>query len=387
MSERFFCPCPRGLESLLADELVGLGASSVDAGQGGVAWQGDWLLALRVNLESRIATRVLWLVSQGRYRGEEDIYRLAYGATWAKWFTSEETLRVNVTAQKSPLKSLDFVTLRIKDAICDHFRTVTGQRPSIDTARPDVRVHAFLTRDGVSLYLDTSGEPLYKRGFKRARVEAPLKENLAAGILGLAGWQPGEALADPMCGSGTFLLEAAQIALDIAPGLGRRFAFERLRNFDRGDWGRLVREAQARRRPPAKLPIFGSDIVADQIERSRQNLAAAGLDECVTLARGDVLDLEAPAAGGVMVTNPPYGVRLGEAEALAEFYPKLADALKRRWTGWRCYILSGDMNLPKAMRLKASRRTPLFNGALECRLFEYVMVAGSMRDKPKADQV
>ena len=387
MSERFFCPCPRGLESLLADELVGLGASSVDAGQGGVAWQGDWLLALRVNLESRIATRVLWLVSQGRYRGEEDIYRLAYGATWAKWFTSEETLRVNVTAQKSPLKSLDFVTLRIKDAICDHFRTVAGQRPSIDTARPDVRVHAFLTRDGVSLYLDTSGEPLYKRGFKRARVEAPLKENLAAGILGLAGWQPGEALADPMCGSGTFLLEAAQIALDIAPGLGRRFAFERLRNFDRGDWGRLVREAQARRRPPAKLPIFGSDIVADQIERSRQNLAAAGLDECVTLARGDVLDLEAPAAGGVMVTNPPYGVRLGEAEALAEFYPKLADALKRRWTGWRCYILSGDMNLPKAMRLKASRRTPLFNGALECRLFEYVMVAGSMRDKPKADQV
>ena len=387
MSERFFCPCPRGLELLLADELARLGASSVDAGQGGVAWRGDWLLALRVNLESRIATRVLWLVSQGRYRGEEDIYRLAYGATWAKWFTSEETLRVNVTAQKSPLKSLDFVTLRIKDAICDHFRTVAGQRPSIDTARPDVRVHAFLTRDGVSLYLDTSGEPLYKRGFKRARVEAPLKENLAAGILGLAGWQPGEALADPMCGSGTFLLEAAQIALDIAPGLGRRFAFERLKNFDRGDWGRLVREAQARRRPPAKLPIFGSDIVADQIERSRQNLAAAGLDECVTLARGDVLDLESPAAGGVLVTNPPYGVRLGEAEALAEFYPKLADALKRRWTGWRCYILSGDMNLPKAMRLKASRRTPLFNGALECRLFEYVMVAGSMRDKPKADQV
>ena len=383
MSERFFCPCPRGLESLLADELVALGASSVDAGQGGVAWRGDWRLAQRVNLESRIATRVLWQVAQGRYRGEDDIYRLAYGATWAKWFTSDQTLRVNVTAQKSPLKSLEFVTLRIKDAICDHFRTVTGQRPSIDTARPDVRVHAFLTRDGVTLYLDTSGEPLYKRGFKRARVEAPLKENLAAGILGLAGWQPGEALADPMCGSGTFLLEAAQIALDIAPGLGRRFAFERLRNFDRGDWGRLVREAQARRRPAIKLPIFGSDIVADQIERSRQNLAAAGLDECVTLARGDVLDLEAPAAGGVLVTNPPYGVRLGEAEALAEFYPKLADALKRRWTGWRCYILSGDMNLPKAMRLKASRRTPLFNGALECRLFEYVMVAGSMRDKPK----
>ncbi|MCB1886192.1 MAG: class I SAM-dependent RNA methyltransferase [Rhodocyclaceae bacterium] len=385
MADRFFSPCPRGLEAMLADELAGLGASGVSAGQGGVAWAGDWLLAQRANLESRIATRVLWQVAEGRYRSEEDIYRLAYGVTWAKWFTSDETLRVNVTAQKSPLKSLEFTTLRIKDAICDHFRTVTGHRPDIDTKQPDVRVHAFLTRDGVSLYLDTSGEPLYKRGFKRARVEAPLKENLAAGILGLSGWRPGEALADPMCGSGTFLLEAAQIALDVAPGLGRRFAFERLRNFDRGEWGRVVREVQARRRPATKLPLFGADIAEDQLVRTRQNLDAAGFGDCVTLTRSDVLDLAAPAESGVMVTNPPYGVRLGEAEALAEFYPKLADALKRHWAGWRCYILSGDMNLPKAMRLKASKRTPLFNGALDCRLFEYVMVSGGMRDKPKVE--
>lgn len=385
MSERYFAPCPRGLEPLLADELVNLGAQRVQPAHGGVAFEGDALLAMRANLESRIATRVLWQLAQGRYRGEEDIYRLAYGVTWAKWFTPEETIRVFVTAQKSPLKSLEFATLRIKDAVCDHFRTVTGRRPSVDTAEPDVRVHAFLTRDTVALYLDTTGEPLYKRGFKAARVEAPLKENLAAGILRLANWTPGEALADPMCGSGTFLLEAAQIALDIAPGLGRRFAFERLRPHDRGEWGRIVRAAQARRAPPRRLQIFGSDLVADQITRSRQNLDAAGLGDCVTLSRSDVLDLAAPAASGVMVTNPPYGVRLGEAEELAAFYPKLADALKRHWTGWRCYILSGDMNLPKAMRLKASKRTPLFNGSLECRVFEYVMVAGSMRDKPKAE--
>ena len=385
MSERFFSPCPRGLEGLVADELTALGASAVEAGQGGVAWQGDWPLAQRANLESRLATRVLWQVAEGRYRGEEDIYRLAYGVTWAKWFTADETLRVYVTSQKSPLKSLEFVTLRVKDAVCDHFRTVTGKRPSIDTREPDVRVHAFLTRDGVSLYLDTSGEPLYKRGFKRARVEAPLKENLAAGILGLSGWRPGEPLADPMCGSGTFLLEAAQIALDVAPGLGRRFAFERLRTFDRGAWGQVVRDAQARRRRATSLPLFGADIVEDQLVRTRQNLDAAGVGECVTLTQSDVLDLKAPAEGGVMVTNPPYGVRLGEAEELAAFYPKLADALKRNWSGWRCYILSGDMNLPKAMRLKASKRTPLFNGALDCRLFEYVMVSGGMRDKAKVD--
>ena len=385
MAETFFSPCPRGLEALLAEELASFGARAARVVHGGVNWEGDWDACRRANLESRLATRVLWRVGQGRYRAEVDIYKLAYSVTWAKWFTADDTIRIYVTAQKSPLKSLEFITLRVKDAVCDHFRTVAGRRPSVDTANPAVRIHLFLTADTATLYVDTSGEPLYKRGYKPAAVEAPLKENLAAGILRLTGWQADEALVDPMCGSGTFLIEAAQMALDIAPGLGRGFAFERLRNFDRGEWGRVVREVQARRRPATKLPLFGADIAEDQLVRTRQNLDAAGFGDCVTLTRSDVLDLAAPAESGVMVTNPPYGVRLGEAEALAEFYPKLADALKRHWAGWRCYILSGDMNLPKAMRLKASKRTPLFNGALDCRLFEYVMVSGGMRDKPKVE--
>ena len=383
MAERFFAPCPRGLEPGLQDELTALGASQVRQVPGGVAFAGDWPLAWAVNLESRLATRVLWQVAHGRYRGEQDIYKLAYGVTWAKWFTPEQTMRVYVTARRSPLKSLEFITLRIKDAVCDHFRAVRGARPSIDTANPDVRVHAFLTADEVMLYVDTSGEPLYKRGFKQAAVEAPLKENLAAGILRLTGWHPTEALLDPMCGSGTFLIEAVQIALDIAPGLGRRFAFESLKTCDEAAWRRIRRAAEGRRRHATGLPIFGSDSDAVQVKRARINLEAAGLADMVRLEQAELTERTPPADEGVMVANPPYGVRIGETSELAEFYPKLGDALKANWAGWRCYFLSADPELPKLIRLKASKRTPLFNGALECRVFEYKMLAGSnRREKP-----
>ena len=379
MAEKFFAPCPRGLEPGLEEELTGLGARNVHPVHGGVAFTGDWALAWAVNLESRLATRVLWQVAHGRYRGEQDIYKLAYGVTWAKWFTPEQTMRVYVTARRSPLKSLEFITLRIKDAVCDHFRAVRGERPSIDTANPDVRIHAFLTADEVMLYVDTSGEPLYKRGFKHAAVEAPLKENLAAGILRMTGWHPSEALLDPMCGSGTFLIEAVQIALDIAPGLGRRFAFEALKTCDEAAWRRIRRAAEGRRRHATGLPIFGSDSEAVQVKRARINLEAAGLADMVRLEQAELTERTPPADEGVMIANPPYGVRIGETAELAAFYPKLGDALKARWAGWRCYFLSADPELPKRIRLKASKRTPLFNGALECRVFEYQMRAGSNR--------
>ncbi|MDR2014985.1 MAG: THUMP domain-containing protein [Azoarcus sp.] len=379
MSEVFFSSVPRGLEGLLAEELRALGANEPRPVPGGVEWHGDWPTCWRANLESRLASRVLWRVGSGRYRGEADIYKLARSLTWTKWFTQDETIRVFVTARQSPLKSLEFITLRIKDAVCDHFRVACGSRPSVDTAHPMVRIYAFLDRDTVRLYLDTSGEPLYKRGSKPGTVEAPLKENLAVGILRLSGWRVDEPLADPMCGSGTLLIEAAKIVLDIAPGLGRQFAFEHLRGFDASAWAETRKAAEARRQPARALPIHGADIAGSQLRRARENLAAAGLESCVGLTKADLLECSPPATNGVMVTNPPYGVRVGEAEELKAFYSRLGDALKQRWPGWRCYLLSADMNLPRAIGLKASRRTPLFNGALECRLFEYRMVAGSLR--------
>ena len=381
----FFAPVPRGLEPLLVDELRSIGAVDPKALPGGVQFSGDWAVCYRANLESRLATRVMLQVASGRYRSEDDVYRIAYAPTWARWFTADQTLRVFVTAHKSPLRSLEFTTLRIKDAVCDHFRSVAGRRPNVDTKAPDVRIHAFLSADTVTLYLDTSGEPLYKRGFKPAAVEAPLKENLAAGILRLTGWQPGsEALVDPMCGSGTFLIEAAQMALDVAPGLGRRFGFEKFKNFERDQWLPIRQAAEARRQAPRPLPIHGSDILEAQERKSIVNLRSAGLDGCVTVSRTDVLELAAPAASGVLVANPPYGVRLSDMSELRDFYPRLGSALKAHWAGWRCYFFSGDPELPKGVRLKASKRTPLFNGAIECRLYEFAMVAGSAR-KPKGE--
>jgi putative N6-adenine-specific DNA methylase len=378
----FFSPCPRGLETLLAEDVAAVGGGDIKPVPGGVEFVGDRQACYRLNLESRIATRVLQRVGAGPYEKEEDIYRLALALDWPRLFDVERTIRIYVTAQRSPLKSLEFVTLRVKDAVCDRFRAATGRRPNVDTRAPDVRIHLFLTDRAATLYLDTSGEPLWHRGHKIAKVEAPLKENLAAGILRLTGWQPGVPLLDPMCGSGTFLLEAAQLALDDAPGLGRpagEFGFERLHGFDADLWRRLQTAAADRRRLADTLPIWGSDSSADAVARAVQNLAHAGLDDLVRIDRADFLERTAPAPSGVLIANPPYGERLGEADELAEFYPRLGHALKRNFAGWHCWLLSADNRLPKLIGLKPMRKIPLFNGPLECRLYGFRMVAGSNR--------
>jgi len=230
--ERFFASCPRGLEPVLGAELAALGAAQVEIVDGGVAFGGALALCYAVNLESRVASRVLWRVGGAGYRSEEDIYRAARALPWPRFFDVSRSIRVNVSAIKSPVKSLEFVTLRVKDAACDAFREAHGARPDVDTQTPDVRIHAFLTRDEATFYLDTSGDALFKRGWRTVAGEAPLRENLAAGILKLAGWSAPTPLLDPMCGGGTFLVEAAMMALDVAPGLDRSFGFERLASYD-----------------------------------------------------------------------------------------------------------------------------------------------------------
>jgi putative N6-adenine-specific DNA methylase len=383
--EKFFATCPRGLEQLLAEELQQLKAETIHTVGGGVEFSGDFFLCYRANLESRIASRVLWQVATGRYRNEEDIYRTTYALQWNDWFEPELTIRVDVSSIRCPLKSLNFVILKIKDAVCDKIRQLSGSRPNVDTRQPDIPIQGHLTAHDFTLYLDTTGDPLFKRGQRVAAGEAPMRENLAAGVLRLAGWVPGIPLLDPMCGSGTFLLEAAHMALDIAPGLGRHFAFEKLKNFDARRWQGLLQQRAARQKPGAPLSIYGSDLSGEALKSARTNLAAAGLAQVVTLKQANVLEISAPAKQGIIVTDPPYGVRLGEQQELAQLYPKLGDVLKKQFSGWRAYILSADMRLPKLIRLAASKRTPLFNGPLECRLFEYKMVEGTMRrKKPEA---
>ena len=322
---------------------------------------------------------MLWKLAEFEYANEGDIYEAVRAARWPELFSVERTLRVNVTAIKSPLQSIEFITLRIKDAVCDRFRDAVGSRPSVARLNPDVRIHAFLEQKRAMLYLDTSGEPLFKRGARGAAHEAPLRENLAAGIVKLSGWQPEEPLLDPMCGGATLLAEAASMARGRAPGLRRRFGFEQLANFDALLWKRLLQEAAAPLPQAPRLALFGSDRDAIALGAARRNLAEAGVERWVTLEQSDILRRSAPAAAGVMLANPPYGERIGSPEALARFYPKLGDALKKNFAGWRCHIFTADLRLPKLIRLEPARRVPLFNGALDCRLYEFRIVAGSHR--------
>jgi putative N6-adenine-specific DNA methylase len=376
--EHFFATSPRGLEALLASELAALGAKDASAVAGGVAFGGTWETCYRANLWSRLASRVLWRVAEFGYGSEEDLYEAARKPDWTRWFAVERTLRVNVSATKSPLKSLDFATLRIKDAVCDCFRDAGGSRPSIDRANPDVRVHAFLEAARGALYLDTSGEPLFKRGWRTGAGEAPLRENLAAGIVQLSGWQPEQPLLDPMCGGATILVEAAAMARGRAPGANRRFGFEKLKVFQSSVWDKIRKES-LNPDPPRNLQIFGSDNDPRVLADAKRNIAAAGVDRWVKVERADVLERAAPAAAGVMIANPPYGERIGSKDELAAFYPKLGSALKRNYPGWRCHFFTADLRMPKLMRLQPARKTPLYNGALECRLYEFRMVAGSNR--------
>ncbi|RKE26016.1 putative N6-adenine-specific DNA methylase [Paraburkholderia sp. BL23I1N1] len=424
MSFDFFLPCPRGLEAALATELAEIAAKHLNGAPftagaqvpGGVHFRGGWAAGMAANLHSRLASRVLLKIAHRPYRSEQDIYALAVEQRWEQWFSANETLRVDVTAIKSPLRSLEFTTLRVKDAICDRLREVSGARPSIDTAMPDVRVFAFLTATDCTLYLDTSGDPLFKRGWRLDKGAAPLRENLAAGILRLTGWTAGTPLYDPMCGSGTFLAEAAQVALNIAPGAERRFGFEKLKQFDAKTWQPLKAAAldakHAGRDSRADLQIFGSDISGDMLDKARANFQRAGLP-LIPLKQVDARGMTAPSAEpGILVANPPYGERIEvrgrnargeiregratregrdddsfrraqEETPDSEFFQSLGDALKQRFTGWHAFILTSDRKLPGQLRLRESTKTPLFNGALECRLFRFDLIAGSVRQRPQ----
>jgi putative N6-adenine-specific DNA methylase len=347
--------------------------------EGGVGFSGPFELAYRVNLESRIASRLLWRLAEGPYRGEGDLYRAVRDQPWPAWFSPDRTIKVKVTAVRAPLRSLDFVTLRVKDAVCDRFVADRGVRPSVDTRRPDLRIALFLDERRFTLYLDTSGEALFKRGYRRAAGEAPLRENLAAGLLRLAGWTPDCPLLDPMCEAGTLLLEAAMMAWNVAPGLGRRFAAEHLRRFDAAAWRACCAEAAGRRAEPAGVLLEGCDRDEAALAAARANFEAAGLGGAAVLRRADVLEVEPPAARGLLITNPPYGVRMGDEAELAALYPRLGDRLKQRFAGWRACLFTADRRLPKLIGLAPARRRPLYNGAIECRLYEFPLVRGPLR--------
>jgi putative N6-adenine-specific DNA methylase len=346
-------------------------------------------------LHSRIASRVLMRMAHSSYDNENDIYDLTLAQPWEDWFGVDHTIRVDVTAIKSPLRSLEFTTLKIKDAVCDRFRDLVGKRPSVNTAEPDIRIVGFLDQRNFTVYLDTSGEALFKRGWREETGDAPLRENLAAGMLRVSGWKPGTVLFDPMCGSGTILIEAAQMVQGIPPGARRNFAFEKFNSFVAAPWQTM--KAAIKPNPlPLEPTIFGSDISGDMIEMTRHNLRVAGIVFDVPLKQIEAQEVKPPTEqAGILLTNPPYGERIGVRgdssvpadEMSVAFYSALGTTLKQRFAGWTVFLFTADLSLPKLLRLKEARKTPFFNGALECRLFRFDMVAGyNRREEAKPKQ-
>ncbi len=364
-------------------EMQALGFEDAQPGRAGCRFHTDWTGILRANLYSRLATRILVQVAHAPVRSEDDILDLALQTPWERWFGAEQTLRVDTSAIRSPMQSLQYCNLRAKDGICDRLREKEGARPDIDTVRPDARVHLFLDEDSATLYLDTSGESLFKRGWRLEKGAAPLRENLAAGLLALSEWDPAQALLDPFCGSGTILIEAAWIALGVPPGIGRPFGFERLRHHDARRWRDIKSEARAHIATRLDSPIVGCDLDPAAIAAAKANMERAWLaSDTVRFEIGDARKVLPPADTGWLVTNPPYGERLPGDDA--DLWPEWAQNLKRHYGGWQVNIISSDMDLPRKLRLKPLRRHPLYNGALECRLFTFEMVSASYRKEKTA---
>lgn len=390
----------------MADEvhhITGLVGHDLLVGRGGVMAMASWRQAMELNLRSRLAQRVLVQLSQTPYRNERDLYEAASAVAWEVWFTTKNTFKVDITAQHSPLTSLNFAALKVKDAVADRFRQKTGVRPDVNTQWPDVRLYVHLTTDIATLYIDTSGEPLFKRGWRTDKGDAPLKETLAAAMIAASGWNADAATAlpfyDPCCGSGTLVIEAAQIACNMAAGSQRHFGFEKLLPYQAHVWQALKAQAQAAERVP-NAPIFGSDVSHRMVDFAERNAERAGVAQVVQLRGGDALQRMPPTATpGMMLLNPPYGERIEAAgvagvQALAqtgretpqtedggEFFLQLASHWKKNFSDWQAWVLTPDLKLPGRMRLKESRRVPMWNGPIECRLFKFDLVAGRLKPR------
>ena len=372
--QQFFATTAKGVEEVLAAELTRLNAEGVSVESGGVRFRGGLEAAYRANLWLRTASRVLMTLAEFPCETPEQLYQGVRAVGWTKYLTPAMTLAVDCNLRDSVLTHSGFVALKTKDAIVDDLRDALGSRPDVDNKNPDLRINVRLFRNRCTLSLDCSGTPLDRRGYRLDRHEAPLKENLAAALVELSGWDGSVPLLDPMCGTGTIAIEAALKALNIPPGLLRPgFGFQRWLGYDRELWDRLV--AEARQGVLAALPaqVLGSDISHAAIAMANENARRAGVVDRIALGRGEISELTPPPGPGILIFNPPYGKRLGEEEALRPLYKEIGDVMKQRCKGYTAYLFTGNLELAKCVGLKASRRIVLYNGPIECRLLKYEM--------------
>lgn len=371
----YYASCALGLEDVLEAELSTLGVQPTDVSKAGVGFTATPTEAMRVCLWVRSATRVLQPLIEGHARDTDALYDLAREVDWRKFLGRDRTFAVFSSVNSPHITHGRFAALRVKDAVVDQLRERTGRRPDVDPKAPDVPLKLVVRGERVTLARDLSGDSLHRRGWRPVQVRSPLNEALAGGLLQRTSWDAASPLCDPMCGSATFLVEAAHLAGDRAPGLNRRFAFERWPDTDLQAWDALLDEARERWREGRRNipPLCGHDVHPSAVAIADKTLRRAEVDHAVTLTEGPVSAYVPPQPPSVVVTNPPYGVRLGAGEDLSGTYRDLGDFLKQRCEGAEAWVLSGDKHLTRHLRLRAEQKVPVRNGALDCRWLCYPM--------------
>ena len=374
LSTRFFATTAKGIEPILVDELVALGGQDVQPTIGGVHFTGTLETLYRANLWLRTANRVLMPLAEFPCPTPEALYEGARLVRWQDWLSLTQTFAVDGTCRDSQITHSHYAALKIKDAIVDGLRELTGQRPNVELRQPDLRINAHIASDHCVLSLDASGERLNVRGYRRQAQEAPLRETLAAAIVALVDWDSEGVFIDPMCGSGTILIEAAMRAMKMAPGLLRpqgAFGFQRWPTYDERLWQRLIDEAKDSIGEHISGRLLGYDISREAVSMAQHNAQLAGINRRFHVERGDILNLRPKGKRGVVVCNLPYGERTGDVEALKLLYRGVGDVLKQRFTGYTAYLFTGNLALAKCVGLRTSRRYTLYNGQIECRLLKY----------------
>jgi putative N6-adenine-specific DNA methylase len=370
--QQYFATVARGVEEIAANELTALGAQDVRPDYCGVYFSGDRRLLYKVNLWSRLAFRILVQIKKIKAFTVKELYSGVQSIDWSAYLSPNQTIAVNSTGTNKKLNHTHFNALQVKNAIIDQQREQFGDRSNIDTEDPDVLINAHIHDNRCIISLDSSGHSLHRRGYRPAMGKAPLKENFAAALLDLAEWTPDLPLVDPLCGSGTFVIEAALKSMNFAPGLFQGdFGFQHWQDFDAALWQELLNEAEYAAKDTIQQPIIGQDRDQEVIQQAWTNAENCGVAEQIKLACRTLEEVEAPADYGIVICNPPYGMRIGGDEDLALLYKTIGDMFKQRFKGWTGYILTGNSELAKKVGLKASRRLVVYNGGIECRLLKY----------------
>lgn len=372
----------KGLEEVLAKELVDLGANDVQIERRAVSFVGDKALMYRANLELRTASRILKPILSFRAKDADEVYEKVKTLAWDTLLTADNTFAIDATVYSETFRHSGYVTYRVKDAIADYFNEKEGRRPSVKVSNPDVMINVHISGEDVTLSLDSSGESLHKRGWREATTEAPINEALAAGLLLLSGWHGQCDLYDPMCGSGTFLIEAAMIALGIAPGIYRSsFAFEKWPDFDAELFNDIYNDDS--REKEFNFHIYGSDASFYCTKVAEKNVQSAGLNKYISVKMCRIQEFKPETQNAFLITNPPYGQRLGADADICTLYREIGNELKQQFAGSTAWVISSNEDAMKCIGLKPSRKIPILNGDLDCMFNQYELFSGEHKEYKK----